>query len=67
MPLRLTFLSVDLQSGGKLFYEIGYDQGEAVKNIMEAAGFLDVKVIKDFAGLDRMVTAKKQTINGDNK
>jgi hypothetical protein len=44
-----------LQSGGKLFYEIGYDQGEAVKNIMETAGFLDVKVIKDFAGLDRVV------------
>ncbi len=44
-----------LQNGGKLFYEIGYDQGEAVKNIMEAAGFLDVKIIKDFAGLDRVV------------
>jgi len=44
-----------LQSGGKLFYEIGYDQGEAVKRIMETAGFLDVKVIKDYAGLDRVV------------
>lgn len=44
-----------LQSGGKLFYEIGYDQGDAVKKIMETAGFLDVKVIKDFAGLDRVV------------
>ena len=44
-----------LKNGGKLFYEIGYDQGEAVKNIMEIAGFLDVKMIKDFAGLDRVV------------
>lgn len=53
---KITAQSKDfLQSGGKLFYEIGYDQGEAVKNIMEAAGFLDVKVIKDFAGLDRVV------------
>ena len=47
-----------LQGGGKLFYEIGYDQGEAVKNIMETAGFLDVKVIKDFAGLDRVVCGR---------
>lgn len=53
---KITAQSKDfLQSGGKLFYEIGYDQGEAVKNIMEADGFLDVKVIKDFAGLDRVV------------
>lgn len=44
-----------LQSGGKLFYEIGYDQGEAVKEIMEASGFKDIKVVKDFAGLDRVV------------
>lgn len=53
---KITEQSKDfLQGGGKLFYEIGYDQGEAVKNIMETAGFLDVKVIKDFAGLDRVV------------
>ena len=53
---KITKQSKDfLQGGGKLFYEIGYDQGEAVKNIMETAGFLDVKVIKDFAGLDRVV------------
>ena len=53
---KITKQSKDyLQNGGKLFYEIGYDQGDAVKDIMETAGFLDVKVIKDFAGLDRVV------------
>ena len=44
-----------LIGGGRLFFEIGYDQGEAVKEIMEAAGFLDVEIVKDFAGLDRVV------------
>ena len=44
-----------LTGGGKLFFEIGYDQGEAVKELMEAADFLDVEIVKDFAGLDRVV------------
>ena len=44
-----------LTGGGRLFFEIGYDQGEAVKKLMEAAGFLDVEIVKDFAGLDRVV------------
>ena len=38
-----------------LFFEIGYDQGEAVKGLMEENGFKNVKVVKDFAGLDRVV------------
>ncbi len=45
-----------LNRSGKLFFEIGYDQGESVKNLMEAAGFKDVTVVKDFSGLDRVVS-----------
>jgi len=45
-----------LNSGGMLFFEIGYDQGEAVSNMMTEHGFKDVKVIKDYAGLDRVVS-----------
>lgn len=44
-----------LQSGGMLFYEIGYDQAEDVCRIMEKEGFREVEVVKDFAGLDRVV------------
>lgn len=44
-----------LPGGGMLFYEIGWDQGEAVKNMMEAAGFGEVEIVKDFSGLDRVV------------
>lgn len=44
-----------LKKGGMLFYEIGYDQGAAVQGIMEESGFRNVKIIKDLAGLDRVV------------
>ena len=44
-----------LKKGGKLYFEIGYDQGEDVKKLMEQAGFVDVQVKKDLAGLDRVV------------
>lgn len=44
-----------LMKGGMLFFEIGYDQGEAVRRLMEQAGFLEVQVIKDYGGLDRVV------------
>lgn len=44
-----------LPGGGKLFFEIGYDQGESVSTLMKQAGFVDVEVLKDYAGLDRVV------------
>lgn len=44
-----------LTRGGELFFEIGHDQGQAVKELMEAVGFVEVEVIQDFAGLDRVV------------
>lgn len=44
-----------LKQDGALCFEIGHDQGEAVSNMMKATGFTDVKVIKDLAGLDRVV------------
>lgn len=44
-----------LTRGGMLFFEIGYDQGEAVRCLMEQQGYKNVQVIKDFAGLDRVV------------
>lgn len=38
-----------------LFFEIGADQGDAVKALMLQAGYRDVCVVKDYAGLDRVV------------
>lgn len=44
-----------LAKEGMLFFEIGHDQGQAVSEMMKDAGFKDVTVVKDFAGLDRVV------------
>lgn len=38
-----------------LFFEIGADQGDAVKELMLQAGYRDVRIVKDYAGLDRVV------------
>lgn len=46
---------VYLKKGGVLYFEIGHDQGQAVKDMMESAGFECVTVKKDLAGLDRVV------------
>lgn len=45
-----------LKSDGVLLFEIGHDQGAAVSELMQQAGFSDVRVIKDLAGNDRVVT-----------
>lgn len=44
-----------LYNGGKLFFEIGYDQGEDVCELMRQNGFKEVTLKKDYAGLDRVV------------
>ena len=45
-----------LRPEGVFAVEIGWDQGEAVKALFEAAGFADVKVVKDLGDRDRVVT-----------
>lgn len=49
-----------LERGGWLYFEIGYDQAEAVSKLMEDAGFEQVTVTKDYAGLDRVVSGVYQ-------
>lgn len=44
-----------LTRGGMLFFEIGYDQGEAVSRLLEDAGYVDIEIKKDYAGLNRVV------------
>lgn len=45
-----------LNPDGRILFEIGYDQGEAVSGLLREAGFHDVQVIKDLAHNDRVVT-----------
>ena len=44
-----------LKRGGQLFFEIGYDQREAVQALLAANGYTEIAVVKDYAGLDRVV------------
>ena len=52
-----------LKENGYLCYEIGYNQAEDVRNIMEQCGYSGIKVIKDLAGLDRVVIGRLNNIN----
>lgn len=47
-----------LKKGGMLLFEIGMEQGESLRRILSEEGFHDIKVKKDLAGLDRIVTAR---------
>lgn len=45
-----------LNPEGRVFFEIGYDQGEEVSGLLREAGFREIQVIKDLARNDRVVT-----------
>lgn len=47
-----------LNPEGWLLFEIGFDQGEQVKELMDRAGFTQIRVIKDLAGQDRVAVGK---------
>jgi len=48
-----------LAAGGYLIFEIGYGQAERIISLLEKAGFKLDKVIKDLAGIDRVVVCQK--------
>lgn len=47
-----------LNENGYIIYEIGYDQANYVKKIMLENNFKNIKILKDLAGLDRVVLGK---------
>lgn len=48
-----------LKPKGYIMFEIGYNQGEALKAILENADFTNIAIKKDLAGLDRLVIGCK--------
>ncbi len=50
-----------LTPGGYVYFEIGYDQGAAVKELLDIHGFKDTRVIQDLTGKDRVVCGAWQT------
>ena len=46
-----------LRPGGAVFFEIGESQGDALRRLMSDYGFEDIRIEKDFSGLDRYASA----------
>ena len=50
-----------LKHNGIIAFEVGYDQGDRVKNIMEESGhYEDINIEKDLSGCDRCVWGRKK-------
>lgn len=48
-----------LNPGGWLCMEIGWDQGEKLRQLMQDAGYTGIRILKDLAGLDRVAVGQK--------
>ena len=46
-----------LTNQGRIFFEIGCEQGADVSYLLRENGFKNIRIIKDLAGLDRVVSA----------
>lgn len=44
-----------LEKSGKLFFELGKDQNKLVSSIMKSNGFYNIKIIKDYSLIDRII------------
>lgn len=47
-----------LNSQGSLFFEHGFEQGEAVRNILAALGYHNAQTVRDFNGHERITWAR---------
>lgn len=47
-----------LNNGGYLMFELGIGHSEDVKSIMENCGFSGIEIIKDLAGIDRVISGR---------
>ena len=53
-------LSQYLSENGAVFFEIGYNQGKTVPELLKQNGFENIKVVKDLSKNDRVVVAKRK-------
>lgn len=49
-----------LKDGGSIYMEIGWDQAKDVTEIFETMGFSGLRTVRDMAGNDRVVCARKE-------
>ena len=49
-----------LNKGGYIVFEIGINQSDIVKKYFTDNGYADIIILKDLAGIDRVISARKQ-------
>ena len=49
-----------LKNGGYLAFEVGYNQGETVSQLMEKNGFRVIGRVADYAGIERVIIGRKE-------
>lgn len=48
-----------LKNNGKLYFEIGKDQSDSVKKILQENGFANIQIKKDYQEIDRVISGEK--------
>ena len=54
-----------LKPQGAVYFEIGFDQGEGVSGLLKKAGFEEVRIEKDRAGLNRVAVGRWNSFGGN--
>ena len=49
-----------LNDGGFIAFEVGHNQAQEVKEILDRNGYINIEITKDLAGIDRVVSALKR-------
>lgn len=49
-----------LKNNGKLYFEIGKDQSDSVKKILEENGFVNIRIKRDFQEIERVISGEKK-------
>jgi release factor glutamine methyltransferase len=50
-----------LKAGGKIIFEFGEGQHDAITQICDDVGLVNIKIYKDFADIERVIVAEKAT------
>ena len=49
-----------LVSGGLLAFEVGWTQANTVADLMKQNGYINIKILQDYSGNDRVVLGQKE-------
>jgi release factor glutamine methyltransferase len=59
--------SKKLNPNGKIFLEADSEQMSAIKGLLQECGFVDIELVKDLAGLNRVISGRKYHLESKSK